>query len=305
MMLLRRQQPLFLLSSSLICSHSYMTDFSVALLTENRKALHRKAGGSRCHDVRPLYPCWSCRRVTASAPLLTPRSFNSSPLQNTRSGENESFSRSTLELLEDVKRKTLEWVKGIVIGLNLCPFADSPLRQNKIKTIVIFGEDEQEILSAILSELFERCEEHGTTLVVCPDLHVNCFERYMDIMSVVENDLMKEYEDKLVGRVQIAPFHPLFRFEGSDLDSVDNWTNRSPYPIFHILREDEVTTAVDKLDGDAGKVWRRNVELLEIMKEEMGVDTVEKIMKQEYCEDTVYVKLKDILRRFRQKAANP
>lgn len=76
---------------------------------------------------------------------------------------------------------------------------------------------------------------------------------------------------------EVAPFHPLFQFEGSDAESVDNWTNRSPYPIFHILREDEVGRAADSLDGDAGRVWKRNVGLLEALQTELGPSGVERI----------------------------
>ena len=82
----------------------------------------------------------------------------------------------------------------------------------------------------------------------------------------------------LHGIVQLAPFHPQFVFEGSAPDGIDNYTNRSPYPMFHILREDEVSRAVDKLDGDAGKVWRRNIDLLEMMVDRFGKEVAVRAM---------------------------
>jgi hypothetical protein len=85
----------------------------------------------------------------------------------------------------------------------------------------------------------------------------------MSLVQYIEEDVMENLN--LHGIVQLAPFHPQFVFEGSAPDGIDNYTNRSPYPMFHILREDEVSRAVDKLDGDAGKVWRRNIDLLETM----------------------------------------
>ena len=95
---------------------------------------------------------------------------------------------------------------------------------------------------------------------------------------VIEDDVMEEHD--LHGLVQIAPFHPKFAFAGSG-DGIDNYTNRSPYPMFHILRENEVGMAVDKLGGDASKVWQRNVDLLEGMDEKFGREDVKKIMKGE------------------------
>ena len=71
--------------------------------------------------------------------------------------------------------------------------------------------------------------------------------------------------------IQIAPFHPLFEF--ADSNGVDVWTNRSPYPIFHILREDDVSKAVAMLDGDASKVWKRNLKLLQDFDDTLGSAT--------------------------------
>jgi hypothetical protein len=203
---------------------------------------------------------------------------------------------------EQVEVKTLDWLKRVVIGMNLCPFADLPMRQKKLKIIVLRGSDEEIILAHILLELLERCDTPGTTLVVCPDLYPDDFDKYLAVVNLIEDGLMNEYEEELVGNVQVAPFHPLFQFGGSSPDGADNWTNRSPFPIFHILREEEVTRAVDLLDGDAGKVWRRNVDLLETMKEEMGMEALEQIMKEEIDpESDLARKCKDILRRFRSQ----
>merc|ERR1712238_479258 len=80
---------------------------------------------------------------------------------------------------------------------------------------------------------------------------------------------------------QIAPFHPMFEFSGSTSRGIDNLTNRSPYPMFHILREVEVSSAVDKLGGDSGKVWQRNISLLNKFKDELGREKTERIMRGE------------------------
>jgi hypothetical protein len=98
----------------------------------------------------------------------------------------------------------------------------------------------------------------------------------MSLVQYIEEDVMENLN--LHGIVQLAPFHPQFVFEGSGTDDIDNYTNRSPYPMFHILREDEVSRAVDKLDGDAGKVWRRNIDLLETMVDRFGKEVAVRAM---------------------------
>uniref|UniRef100_A0A7S2EIU0 Uncharacterized protein n=1 Tax=Ditylum brightwellii TaxID=49249 RepID=A0A7S2EIU0_9STRA len=81
------------------------------------------------------------------------------------------------------------------------------------------------------------------------------------------------------GVVQLAPFHPSFQFQGTEEADIDNLTNRAPYPSFHILREDEVSSAVQKLKGDSSKVWNRNVRLLQNLQKTFGRQKAEKIMK--------------------------
>jgi len=194
---------------------------------------------------------------------------------------------------EEIKETTLNWIKKVVIGLNLCPFAEKPLRQNQLKVSVVRGDDDETVAAAVVYELIARSDEthDGTTVVVAPEFYPDDFERYMDLVQYIEDDVMEEHD--LHGLVQIAPFHPKFAFAGSG-DGIDNYTNRSPYPMFHVLRENEVGLAVDKLGGDASKVWQRNVDLLEGMDKKFGRDDVKKIMKGESLDG-----LKEMLRDLR------
>mmetsp|Transcript_22925 Transcript_22925/g.34733 ORF Transcript_22925/g.34733 Transcript_22925/m.34733 type:complete len:323 (-) Transcript_22925:2519-3487(-) len=194
---------------------------------------------------------------------------------------------------EEIKETTLNWIKKVVIGLNLCPFAEKPLRQNQLKVSVVRGNDDETVAAAVVYELIARSDEQhdGTTVVVAPEFYPDDFVRYMDLVQYIEDDVMEEHD--LHGLVQIAPFHPKFAFAGSG-DGIDNYTNRSPYPMFHILRENEVGLAVDKLGGDASKVWQRNVDLLEGMDKKFGRDDVKKIMKGESLDG-----LKEMLRDLR------
>ncbi|KAL7474637.1 hypothetical protein ACHAW6_000603 [Cyclotella cf. meneghiniana] len=94
----------------------------------------------------------------------------------------------------------------------------------------------------------------------------------MTLVQYLKEDVMEE-NDNLRGV-----------FERSGQSGVDNYTNRSPYPMFHILRENEVSKAVGNLGGDASKVWENNVRLLENMEMKLGREAVKKAMKRETIE---------------------
>jgi len=177
--------------------------------------------------------------------------------------------------------RSMEWIERVVIGYNLCPFAERPLKENKLKVEVVRGSDPEDVASTVVYELVARSDESqpGTTVVVAPEYFPDDFAQYMSLVQYIEDDVMEEHE--LDGLVQIAPFHPSFEFAGSGAEGIDNFTNRSPYPMFHILREDEVEKAVEKLGGDASKVWSRNVRLLESMKERWGREGAERAMRGE------------------------
>ncbi|KAL7532222.1 hypothetical protein ACHAXR_004497 [Thalassiosira sp. AJA248-18] len=196
--------------------------------------------------------------------------------------EEEAGSHNNYQPTDNViKSRTLDWIKKVVIGYNLCPFAERPLREDKLKVSVVRGSDDEYVASAVVYELIARSEESqsGTTVVVAPEYYPDDFVGYMNLVQWIEDNIFDEHE--LDGLVQIAPFHPKFEFAGSGNEGIDNFTNRSPYPMFHILREDEVGGAVEKLGGDASKVWSRNVRLLESMEEKWGAVGVEKAMRGE------------------------
>lgn len=176
---------------------------------------------------------------------------------------------------DKIEQRVKQWLQSIVIGLNLCPFAEKPLRQDNLQIYVVRGQDDDTLLSSILVVLLWQEDQPGTSLIVCPECHPTDFDAYLDVLNMVEQGLLPDHD--LTGVLQIAPFHPLFQFQGSDADSVDNWTNRAPYPMFHVLREDEVERAADSLDGDASRVWKRNVSLLEHLEQELGPDGVKRI----------------------------
>lgn len=184
---------------------------------------------------------------------------------------------------ELVIQNTQTWIQNVVIDLNFCPFAEKSRSRSEIFTSVVRGDDVEEIVGAILDQCLSRKESgFGTSLIVCPDFSRGDFcGEYMEVLGIAEDNLGVY---GLEGHVQIAPFHPLFEFSGSGIGGVDNLTNRSPYPTFHILREEEVSTAVRKIGGDSSKIWQRNVSLLQTFEEELGREKTEMIMRGEKVE---------------------
>jgi len=247
-------------------------------------------------SARQMYPCSS---AASARTLSTKRTAFISNNHCKRGKETYVVSKRRLSSLsakeseEEIKQKTTKWINNVVIGLNMCPFAEKTRSQKQLFTTVVRGDDVEEIISVVLYESILRKDDAGTTVVICPELFNDNFLDFYDIVVMAEDVL---HDQDMEGIIQIAAFHPLFEFAGSGKDGVDNLTNRSPYPIFHILREEEVSLAVDKLGGDSGKVWKRNISLLEAMEETYGREKTETIMSGE---NENVGGLKDLLRSVR------
>lgn len=134
---------------------------------------------------------------------------------------------------------TKQWIQKIVIGLNLCPFASYPYEQDKISYAVCL--DTKELLYHIHDqiELILSEQQVETSFIIIPDL--TQFLEYLDIVDSIEHLLKNK---NLEGIVQIASFHPDYQFQDLSIEDVRNLTNRSPYPMIHILREESVSRAV-------------------------------------------------------------
>jgi uncharacterized protein len=176
---------------------------------------------------------------------------------------------STENLPFDALPATQAWVERFVIGLNLCPFAGAVAAQGRVRYTVSAARDIDVLYNDLLTELMLIIEADPavveTTVLVHP-LVLQDFEQYLDFLEIVEEAL----EDAdLEGVLQVASFHPQYQFEGVDADDVSHYTNRSPYPMLHILREDSLTGAIDSHPDPEG-IPARNVEKLR----EMGLERV-------------------------------
>jgi hypothetical protein len=148
-----------------------------------------------------------------------------------------------------------------VIGLNLCPFAENPYRSNRVR----FHVSEQRSAAGLLEELRleltrlasvdpKECE---TTLLIHPWVLAD-FVEYNDFLEVCDAAVAELY---LEGELQVASFHPQYQFAGSNPSDIENYTNRSPFPMLHILREASVERAVAAV-GDTEEIYRRNIRTL-------------------------------------------
>ena len=148
-----------------------------------------------------------------------------------------------------------------MIGLNLCPFAERPYRGNRVRFFVSERRSASGLLEDLHSELKalaaadpQACE---TTLLIHPWV-LNDFIEYNDFLEVCDGVVA---ELGLEGTLQVASFHPQYQFAGSQPDDIENYTNRSPFPTLHLLREASVERAVDA-SGDTAQIYLRNMRTL-------------------------------------------
>ncbi len=170
-------------------------------------------------------------------------------------------------LLGDPIAVTRYWLERVVIGLNLCPFAKAVYARNQIRYVLSEAPDAQALLTDLVAELTclqaKPADEVDTTLLIHPHV-LSDFLDYNDFLDIAEAAIT---ELGLDGEIQIASFHPDYRFADSYADAIENYTNRSPFPMLHLLREASVERAVEAFpDPDA--IIDRNMATLR----RLGVD---------------------------------
>ena len=155
----------------------------------------------------------------------------------------------------DVRR----WVEQVVIGLDLCPFAATPLRAGTVRFVSSRAEDLHEVLAEVVQEAQGLREGSAgtTTLLVLGD-RVPEFEDFLDLVSATE-DLLEA--SGLAEEIQLAHFHPDYVFAGTDPEDPANGTNRAPWPTLHLLRVADVTVAT-RSHPDVEGIPARNIALL-------------------------------------------
>ncbi|MDO9357667.1 MAG: DUF1415 domain-containing protein [Polaromonas sp.] len=162
---------------------------------------------------------------------------------------------------EEVLNQTRQWLEKAVIGLNLCPFAKAVYMKNQVRLVVSKARHADDLLEELDRELDllvgTPAEEIDTTLLIHPTL----FDDFLDFNDFLEIAEGVVDEHELEGVVQLASFHPQFQFEGTEPDDIGNFTNRAPFAILHLLREESVERAVEAYP-DAEAIFDRNIEAM-------------------------------------------
>ncbi|MFT4568889.1 MAG: hypothetical protein ACI9FN_003859 [Saprospiraceae bacterium] len=145
--------------------------------------------------------------------------------------------------------RTKSWIEKFIIGMNICPFAESPFKASLIRYVLCSETDLIEVLSFIEKEIViidrSTSDEIETSLIILPFVNLS-FEKFIEFNNVVE-DLLAYMG--LIDKFQSVAFHPLFRYEGSEENDPSNYTNRSPYPMLHILRQKSIEAVADEEAG--------------------------------------------------------
>ena len=168
---------------------------------------------------------------------------------------------------------TRAWLEKIVIGLNLCPFAKAVYLKNQVRFVVSRARNSDVLLEELEQELNFLAQadpaQIDTTLLIHPQVLTN-FLDYNDFLDVCDS-VVEELE--LAGVLQVASFHPHYQFADTEADDVTNFTNRSPFPTLHLLREESVTRAVETFPGVEG-IYENNIATLR----RLGKEKLEKLI---------------------------
>jgi hypothetical protein len=153
------------------------------------------------------------------------------------------------------------WLEKAVIGLNLCPFAKAVHVKKQIRYFVSAATTPDELLQDVLKELELLAEtpraQIDTTLLIHPHVLTD-FLDYNDFLAVVDAALD---EVDLAGELQVASMHPDYQFAETEPDDITNYTNRSPYPTLHLIREDSIDEAVAAFP-EAEAIFEKNMETM-------------------------------------------
>jgi hypothetical protein len=165
------------------------------------------------------------------------------------------------EFVATVQAETQHWLEKAVIGLNLCPFAKSVHVKKQVRYAITAAETADELLAEVANEFRLMTDTDpkalDTTLLVHPRAMVDFLDYHFFLQ---ETDALLKNEG-YEGIYQIASLHPQYEFAGTDPDDIENFTNRSPYPTLHLLREASIDRAVSAFP-DPERIYERNMEVM-------------------------------------------
>ena len=174
---------------------------------------------------------------------------------------------------ENIIQATQKWVETIVIGMNLCPFAKREVVKNRVRYTVAESTAQEQLLMdlKIELELLNNDSSIETTLLIHPSI-LQDFYDYNDFLELADSLLI---DMELEGIYQIASFHPNYQFCCTNFDDAENYTNRSPYQMLHLIREASLEKAVANYP-DPEDIPERNINLMN----ELGADKMKVLLEE-------------------------
>lgn len=164
----------------------------------------------------------------------------------------------TTATTEEIIAATRHWVETAVIGLNLCPFAKAVHTNDQIRYVVSDADTPELLLADLLHELQVLSETDPSEIETTLLIHPRVFGDFLDFNDFLGTAEAAVVDLDLEGILQVASFHPQYQFEDSRPDDIENYTNRSPYPILHLLREESVERAIAAFP-DTAEIYEKNI----------------------------------------------
>jgi hypothetical protein len=161
-------------------------------------------------------------------------------------------------VISEQQQKVEQWLDDVVIGLNLCPFSIKPRQQGQIRFSLSQALSPEVLVADLFDELTYMAKtqpsEAETSLIIIPNMLLN-FADYNEFLDIADGLII---DNGWEGVFQIASFHPDYQFANTAKDDVENLTNRAPYPLLHIIREDSLAKAVENM-ADPEEIYKRNI----------------------------------------------
>ncbi|MBR9863657.1 MAG: DUF1415 domain-containing protein [Rhodobacteraceae bacterium] len=162
---------------------------------------------------------------------------------------------------QEVVKDTRRWLEQMVVGLNLCPFSHSVIARDQVHYSVCDATTDEHLKQFFVDELQRLLGANENDVATSLLMFTQGLEEFSDYLALLDwfQQLLEGAE--LTQHVQLASFHPQYQFEGVAADDLSHFTNRSPYPTIHILRQNQVTKALAHI-SDPEKIYLDNIKTL-------------------------------------------
>ena len=177
-----------------------------------------------------------------------------------------------LENDEEIIQSVRQWVETFVVGMNLCPFAKRELVKNRVRFVTTAATTAEQLLQVLQTELelLNADPSVETTLLIHPAV-LQDFYDFNDFLDCADSLLV---DMELEGIYQVASFHPDYQFGGTRSGDAENYTNRAPYPVLHLLREESLERVIADYP-EVDDIPERNIELMN----SLGQDKLQALLK--------------------------